>query len=228
LINNSLALQEEWAQLGLNQRPSDYEELQMIHEYQPKPGTFEERSKDFWMFSYMCNGMNFTDIAHLRYSNLNDDMLIFHRSKTKRTSRGHQKPIVVPLLPEALVIIKKYGNRWSKDDPYIFQILKPGMDPFVQIDTINTFIQVTNKSMKDIATKLEINKPTTTYVARHTFATVLKRSGASMEFISEQLGHSSLIVTESYLDSFETQIKRDMSHRLLDFSSLPPKKEEEK
>ena len=57
--------------------------------------------------------------------------------------------------------------------------------------------------MKRIANKLEIDKPVTTYYARHSFATVLKRSGAQIEMISELLGHSNVQTTENYLDSFE-------------------------
>ena len=59
--------------------------------------------------------------------------------------------------------------------------------------------------MKAIAGDLEITKPVTTYAARHSFATVLKRSGASMELISEMLGHSNLKTTKSYLASFESE-----------------------
>lgn len=41
------------------------------------------------------------------------------------------------------------------------------------------------------------------HVARHTFATVLKRSGVDIGIISESLGHSDLKTTQIYLDSFE-------------------------
>ncbi|MFR0893529.1 MAG: tyrosine-type recombinase/integrase [Alistipes onderdonkii] len=54
-----------------------------------------------------------------------------------------------------------------------------------------------------------------TYVARHTFATVLKRSGVSVALISESLGHSDLSTTQIYLDSFEnSQIDAAMQHLL--------------
>lgn len=43
----------------------------------------------------------------------------------------------------------------------------------------------------------------TTYSARHSFATVLKRSGTNISYISESLGHSNLAITENYLASFE-------------------------
>ena len=54
-----------------------------------------------------------------------------------------------------------------------------------------------------------------TYVARHTFATVLKRSGVDIGIISESLGHSDLKTTQIYLDSFEnTQIDAAMQNLL--------------
>lgn len=55
----------------------------------------------------------------------------------------------------------------------------------------------------------------TTYVARHTFATVLKRSGVNIAIISESLGHSDLSTTQIYLDSFENdQIDEAMQNLL--------------
>ena len=45
----------------------------------------------------------------------------------------------------------------------------------------------------------------TTYSARHSYATVLKRSGTNIAYISESLGHSSLAITENYLASFEQE-----------------------
>jgi hypothetical protein len=49
---------------------------------------------------------------------------------------------------------------------------------------------------------------TTTYTARHSFATVLKRSGSNIAFISESLGHSDLKTTKNYLASFETEERK--------------------
>jgi len=71
--------------------------------------------------------------------------------------------------------------------------------------------------MKQIGEALEIDKPLTTYAARHSFATVLKRSGASIEFISESLGHKNVQTTENYLDSFELETKLEMQKSLLNF-----------
>jgi len=45
----------------------------------------------------------------------------------------------------------------------------------------------------------------TFHLARHTFATVLKRSGANIAYISESLGHADQKTTENYLASFEQE-----------------------
>ena len=72
--------------------------------------------------------------------------------------------------------------------------------------------------MKHVASEVGINKNVTTYFARHSFATVLKRSGAKIEMISELLGHSSVSVTEGYLDSFEKeQIQKETNALTLGF-----------
>ncbi len=64
--------------------------------------------------------------------------------------------------------------------------------------------------MSRIKEKLGIDKKITTYVARHTFSTVLKRSGASTEYIQEALGHTDVKTTENYLDSFEKKVKKEL------------------
>ena len=53
----------------------------------------------------------------------------------------------------------------------------------------------------------------TTYVAQHSYATVLKKAHVSTSIISESLGHSSEKVTQIYLDSFDnTQIEEAMEN----------------
>ena len=57
--------------------------------------------------------------------------------------------------------------------------------------------------MNKIGEELKLPIDLTTYMARHSFATVLKRAGVSTSIISESLGHSSEKVTQIYLDSFD-------------------------
>ncbi|MEI6950674.1 tyrosine-type recombinase/integrase [Paraflavisolibacter sp. H34] len=68
--------------------------------------------------------------------------------------------------------------------------------------------------MQRISRNLGINMRITTYTARHSFSTEMKRSGASIEFISEALSHSDVKTTESYLDSCEDETKKQFASSL--------------
>jgi len=72
-----------------------------------------------------------------------------------------------------------------------------------------------NGHLEKIGRSLGIDLKLTTYVARHSYATVLKRSGVSTSIISESLGHSSERVTQVYLDSFENKQINDAMKNLL-------------
>ncbi len=74
-----------------------------------------------------------------------------------------------------------------------------------------------NRYVGKIAKQIRINKHVTTYYARHSFATVLKRNGISTEIISESLGHGSIKTTASYLDSFDDDTKKEIGKLLVDF-----------
>ena len=72
-----------------------------------------------------------------------------------------------------------------------------------------------NACLKTLGDELELDKKLTTYVARHSYATTLKRAGVSTSLICDALGHSSERVTQIYLDSFEnTQLKAAMKNLL--------------
>ena len=73
--------------------------------------------------------------------------------------------------------------------------------------------------MKAIAKTLGIENDVTTYAARHSFATILQRSGASTDFISEALGHSNVRTTQNYLAGFEDEAKKDTVKALIAFKN---------
>lgn len=79
---------------------------------------------------------------------------------------------------------------------------------------LKAFTKFVNDGMAVICQKLDINRKATTNVARHSLATVLKRQGASTEFIQETLGHYEKRTTENYMDSFDTQMKKEFAEKL--------------
>lgn len=160
-----------------------------------------EKYRDLWFFSYLCNGINFADMLTLKYSNIRNGEICFLRAKTARTSRV-KKEVCAVLTPEMEVIIKRWGKKSPKPDDYIFGYLTGKETPFTEKDVIKAVTKLCNKRLKKIGAKLGI-EPLSTYTARHSYATVLKRSGANIAYISESLGHNDLKTTENYLASFE-------------------------
>ena len=177
----------------------------------------EAYAKDMWVFSYLCNGINVKDIAKLKCKNLEAKRISFVRSKTERSTKAHQKNISVMRIPEIDAIIEKWGNVCTQPENYIFPILDQADTPEQEYKKISQAIKNINKYTKRIGKELGFELNLTTYSARHSFATVLKRSGAPIEFISESLGHSNTKTTESYLDSFEDDTKLNYQRKLLDF-----------
>ena len=161
---------------------------------------------DIFIFSYLNAGINFIDIAKLKYSNIIENHLTYNREKTK-------KLISIPLQAEAMEIIAKHKNMKS---PYLFPVLSPFHKTEIQIaNRLHKVLAKVNKHLKEIGEKLELPIPLTTYVARHSYATVLKRAGVSTAIISESLGHSSEKITQVYLDSFDNeQINNAMKNLL--------------
>lgn len=115
-----------------------------------------------------------------------------------------KKEVCAILTPEMNAIIKKWGNISQKQEDYIFKYLTGKETPFQEKDVIKAVTKLCNKRLKKIGTTLGIES-FSTYTARYSYATVLKRSGANIAYISESLGHKDLKTTENYLASFEKE-----------------------
>ena len=167
-------------------------------------------AKDLFLFSYFTAGMNFGDIARLRYKDIVKGRVNYSRHKT-------QKLLSFQLVPNAMRIIEKYSKANHSQEDYIFPILNrhEHTTPQQIFNRLHKVLRKVNRELKVLGEMIGLEMPLTTYVARHTFATVLKRSGVSVALISESLGHSDLSTTQIYLDSFEnSQIDAAMAHLL--------------
>lgn len=134
-----------------------------------------------------------------------------------RSSRPN--PITVFITEDMQRIIDRWGNANKAPGNYIFPVFEPGLSPMRLYDLNLLFVCFINSWMKEILKKLGVNKKATTYVARHSFSTIIKRSGASTEYIQEALGHADMKTTESYLGSFDKEIKKEFSRRLTSFKT---------
>ena len=159
---------------------------------------YVQLSKDIFIFSYLCGGINFTDIANLTKDNIIEGKRLHYiRQKTG-------KLIKLGLSEEALKIIKRYA---VESKGYLFPILNAQLHktPLQKQNRIHKMLGKVNKNLKLLAAQLGVEANMTTYVARHSFASVLKKSGVNIALISEALGHSDLATTQIYLDSFDNE-----------------------
>lgn len=171
---------------------------------------YTEFARDIFLFSYFSAGINFKDIATLRYTDMEEDRIFYHRHKTG-------KAMTCRLHPQAKEIIAKYARSGAMREDYIFPILDRHIHCTEQQihNRVHKVLIHINRALKSWSRLLGLTTPLTTYVARHTYATVLKRSGVSVALISESLGHSDLSTTQIYLDSFENaQIDAAMKNLL--------------
>ncbi len=199
-------------------RALDIYQIEQIFDYPTIPGTTMEKSKDFWILSYLCNGMNMADIAHLRWDDLQGEIISFERLKTKRSLRGN--PVKIIVLRNSIInsLIDKWCNKkLTNHNAFIFDIIDENDGAEAIRKKVNQFTQVTNKWMKEMGIELKFSLRLTTYVARHSFATILLRSGAPITFASQSLGHSSILTTQKYFAGFDLAAQAEYMKALTPF-----------
>ena len=126
---------------------------------------------DLFAFSYYMGGINFVDMAYLTQQNIVEDRLIYIRRK-------EHKMIKLPSLSQAMEIVVR--NRRDQS-PYLFPILSFYHTTEQQRrNCTHKVIAKINLCLKLINKELNISINLTPYVARHSFATALKRSGVSI------------------------------------------------
>ena len=154
---------------------------------------------NLFIFSYLCGGISFVDIAHLTPKNIIDGRLIYQRQKTHGS-------INLMLSDKAQQIIDKYAD-YQKQAIYLFPILhgKRHITPMQKNNRVHKVCHQINQELKVFAKELNIKAEVTTYVARHSFATILKKSGVNIGIISEALGHQDIRTTQIYLSRFDNE-----------------------
>lgn len=98
------------------------------------------------------------------------------------TRQKTQRPILVPILPKALLILKKYG--YPNNDGLLLPVISN---------------QKMNSYLKEIGEVVGIRRNLTHHIARKTFAsTVLLSNDVPIEIVSFLLGHSKTSTTETH------------------------------
>jgi integrase len=189
-------------------RAIDRNMIDKLRQVELKKGAALWNAQNYFLFMFNNRGINFMDIAKLKRNQIvetvfNCDQLVegrmeYHRSKT-------DKPFSIKLTKEAIRILNNYDIVNKKPDDFVFPIgfensLKGWKVYQKKLSRNNSRF----KKLAEMAGEPELNL--TSYVARHSWASIAKKSGISPAIIGEGLGHSDFKVTETYLEEFETNV----------------------
>ena len=144
--------------------------------------------------------MNFTDLAELKWNDIDDYKFNYIRNKTDVNLK-------IKLPENAIIkeILEYYKVYRPFDTQYIFPILNKEMEyssPEEIVLRKKSVISYYNKELKRIMKMCSIEKNITFYGARHTFATTALKNGVNMNIIKQSLGHKSIKTTEIYVEDF--------------------------
>lgn len=141
-------------------------------------------ARDIFLFSFYTRGMSFVDMAYLRKSDVRSGVLTYSRRKTGQV-------LSMSVEPPLERLIARYDN----PSPYVL--------PLLACDDSYRAYRAQQRRMdrciSALGRELGFELPLTFYVARHTWATLARDTGAPMQFISEGMGHTSERTTRIYL-----------------------------
>lgn len=167
------------------------------------------RIQDIASLLFQLCGMSFADLAHLEKSALENNILRYNRIKTKT-------PMSVEVLDSAMVKIDRLRSV-RKSQPgcpdYLLDILcgdKSRKDEKAYRE-YQSALRWFNNSLKELARALHLKSPVTSYTLRHSWATIAKYRGVSIEMICEALGHKSIKTTQTYLKGFGLEERTEVN-----------------
>ena len=141
-------------------------------------------ARDLFLFCYYARGMTFVDLASLTHANIKGNQIVYSRRKTGQELTVH----ILPVMKE---LIKRYHN---PESPFLFPVMKGNEFSCKEYESA---LRLQNKRLNKLGKRLGVNL--STYVARHTWASVAKQKGISYELISEGMGHTSVKTTRIYI-----------------------------
>lgn len=153
-----------------------------------------EFARDIFLFLFFCRGMSFIDAVFLKKADIQNGVLTYRRHKTNQVLR-------IKIIKPIKELIDRYSN---KNSPYLLPVIDCSVgDERKQYETA---LRRINNALKIIARMVKLPVTLTTYVSRHTWATVAKSKNVPVNVISDALGHDSIATTQIYLASIDMSI----------------------
>lgn len=155
-------------------------------------------ARNMFMFSFYTRGMSFVDMAYLKKSDLKNEILTYRRRKT-----GQQLSVKWEKCMQE--IVDKYNTPAQQTTPYLLPIIKTTNREKARQQYKNQ-LYIVNTHLKRVAKLIGLSIPLSTYVARHSWASIAKNKSIPISVISEGMGHGSESTTKIYLASLDCSI----------------------
>lgn len=135
------------------------------------PTSTLQHAKDVWLFQ------RYTGLAYADLKALTADNIIVQGGSTYIVSERvkNDAKITIKLINKALAIMERYNY----------------MLPIINLSSYN-------QQLKQVALIAGLNKPLTSHMARHTFATQALHAGLRIEVVSKMLAHADIQTTQIY------------------------------
>lgn len=161
-------------------------------------------ARDLFLFSFYARGMSFVDMAFLKKSSISSNVLYYTRRKTAQR-------LSVKIEPCMQKIIERYN---VSDSEFLFPILVSDIysKSYQQYrKAVNRY----NANLKKLSKYAELDVSLTSYVARHSWATMAQNSNVPISVISAALGHTTEQTTRIYLSAIDNSKIDEANSRII-------------
>lgn len=145
-------------------------------------------SRDIFLFSLYAQGMPFVDIAFLHKEQIQDGMIIYERHKT-----GQQ--IIVKIEGCMQEIIDRYSKA---DSDFVFPIITTH-NPAQAYKQYQSSLRTYNRNLHKLEKVAGLKRSLTSYVVRHTWASIAYDTNIDLAVIASALGHTNTNTTRIYI-----------------------------
>ena len=178
-------------------RAVDEEVIAKLKALQLETGSSLFYVRDLFLFSFYSRGMTFIDMAYLKKHDVRNGIMQYVRHKT-------QQAINVRIEICMQEIMERYSNKTVRS-AYVFPIVTTLNDDRAYQQYRNA-LSYYNKQLKKLSVLLGISISLSSYVSRHTWATVARDKNIPIAVISAGMGHTSQQTTQIYLASLRESV----------------------
>jgi site-specific recombinase XerD len=189
------------------------DDIKLFEKQKYDRGTGKHNAQNTFMLALRMAGTRIEDMLKLKVKYIIDGRITFNMNKGN--TKG--KLISIEISPKIQEILNQYVTKDSKPDDYILPYLSSEFDSLSKTDQkkeVASWTSYINGLLKEIGDDACISTKITTHIARHSFASAVQKVTKDIESVSKALGHSSVKITQRYLEELNVENQDEMMKSL--------------